>query len=136
MGSVYLSGPMSGYSESQVFNWRYRTTKQLDEMGFDVKDPGFNQEEWWNTEERPDSTYVYQRDKFLLENANIVVANMLDIKEQDHIGVWWELGIADTQDKLIIIVTKDQKIINHPFVKSRAIVFGNFDEVLDFLTTL
>lgn len=134
--NVYLSGPMSGYGQQQVFNWRYRTTKQLDEMGIMVNDPGFEQEVYWEVNDKPSPVPLYRRDYYLLANSSVVIANMLNIKEQDHIGVWWELGIADAQDKLIIIITDNKKIIDHPFVKARAVVFPDFDKCYDFLATL
>lgn len=145
MFTVYLVGSISGQSYDEVVTSITYRAKKLANAGYFVIHPMLGKEYLRNELEfkakdfrHPVSTNhaIYNRDRWCVEQADIILADLTNSNGRVSIGSMFELAWAEDSKKHIILVMDKENVHQHAFVLEAAdIIFETVDEALDYLTT-
>jgi len=143
---IYLAGPISGRGYDEVVGLYVEKSKIFNGLGYDVlcpmtgktylrnelqfKSQGYN---------NPVSTNhaIFERDKWMVSNCDIVLADLSNSGERVSIGTMMELAWASILGKHTILVLPEENVHNHAFVlEAGDIIFNAFDEAKKYLTDL
>lgn len=144
---VYLSGPISGRSYKEAFDFFHSFEDTLRKMGYDVlnpmsaKGPLTNETkllaEGYNDKPVATPHAIFNRDKWMVSNADVVFCNLYDAKHDVSIGSVMELAWASLLGKHIILVVGDNNIHRHAFVTEAAdIIFKTPVDAVEYLKIL
>jgi nucleoside 2-deoxyribosyltransferase len=143
---VYIAGPISGLSYEQVNKHLEETSRMLRGYGYDVLSP-MSAKEHLRTElefkshgytGNPISTNhaIFERDQFMVLNADIVFADLTHGHDRVSIGTMYELAWASLMHKHTVVVMNETNIHQHAFVLEAAdIVFEDWQEAMKYLKT-
>lgn len=136
MKTVYLAGNIAGLHYDTVTFWRAEVATALVERGFIVLDPmrglerlegtvlGFTHESEGIT-----ANAIFTRDTQDVKNCDIVFAYITNVS----IGTAFELGLAWSLKKKIVVVTS-QQLITHPFLtESSNYISTNLHEAVEYI---
>lgn len=141
---IYLAGPISGLSYDEVVNRIEEITEQLSHHIILSPMTG---KEYLRTElslkshdySNPISTNhaIFNRDMWMVEQSDIVFADLTLGKDRVSIGTVMELAWASILRKHIIVIMNDKNIHYHAFVIEAAdIIFDNLNDALIYLKKL
>lgn len=143
---VYLAGFMSGEKLRECTTWRKIIRKKfkyydIDEEGNDVSFPisfldPFNGKEFESIDKKGLTSHIPKNaiimgDYLSVQKADIIVAN-LDTFGSDRplTGTQWELAWAWQMKKPIILITKDENFIKHPFTSQASWILSDIQDLL------
>lgn len=139
---VYLTGPITGHSDKEIENWRTTVARQLESLA-EVVDPAaysYDNSLTFRTGETPEGAvtrlhhgqFVIERNKKLICDSDVVLANFLGASERASIGSIGELFWANAFDKPIIIIREKQgNVHDHAMVNAiAAIICSSLDEAV------
>ena len=143
---IYLAGPISGQSFDGVIDSINDRKKPLIEMGYEVLHPmmgkghlrtelSFKKKDY----RHPVSTNhaIFERDKWMVQQADIVFANLLPANGVVSIGTMFELAWASHTGKHTVVVLEEGNIHEHAFVFEAAdILFTSLHDALSYLENL
>jgi nucleoside 2-deoxyribosyltransferase len=139
---IYLAGKFNFSTKEDIFNWRENATHYLEDS-YIINDPArLIEETHFNNNDvfiEPSDEFsakeIFSSDLYLLNKSNIVLCH-LD-KGINTLGVWWEIGYAYSQNKLIVLSgNKWEDYYNHPFIIQSCIRFSALNEALGYLNCL
>lgn len=147
MSTVYLAGPISGKSYEEIVSRYAEKTNLLEQMGYMVlcpmtgKDYLRNEIEFRSEgyEQHPVSTShaIFERDRWMVSQSDIVLADLSNSGDRISIGTMMELAWAALQNKHTILVMHSTNIHAHAFVyEASDIIFETLDEALEYLSKL
>ena len=127
MAIVYLAGPIrDGDWAISDRNWRILVRKMFDRQFIKCIDPtdgkyiDENGNCRFNASEKLASDCpekIYQLDIEAIAKSDYILVNFLQVSGYVPIGSLCEIGIGMAQKHSIVIATKRQQIIQHPFIK-------------------
>ena len=139
---IYCAGPISYCSYDEATLWRDNVKQMLSDK-FEILSP-MRGKEWLKNENsispvgydnRPisSSEEIFCRDTGDVQSCNIILVNFLD-SQQISAGTMFEIGMAWTLKKEIIIVLEDGNIHNHIFVHQPATkVFNTINDAILYI---
>lgn len=141
---VYLVGPISGCSYEEASNWRETATRLIESRGHSVFNPmagkdclksedniAFSYEDHLMLK----STHIFQADLHRIKHSDVLFCNLQNLKGYS-IGSFFEIGYGYAMNKVIIIVTDDKTIAEHPFIKNSSFVVYSIEEGIKILEVL
>lgn len=121
---VYLAGQISGTHIKECVAWRIKIREYYSRKDWPITflDPLNGKEFAEITEDGLKSDIpaeaIFDRDKMSVQAADIVVINLENYdKSREPFGSHCELAWAGLLGKPIILITKEQKYIQHPFIQ-------------------
>ena len=147
MFTVYLVGPITGMTFEEVnenIQWRKCV---LEGMGYTVIHP-FMGKGYLRTEPgklkpsgftQPASTdhAIFHRDRWMVEQADILLADLTPGKDKVSIGSMFELAWASLLRKNVVVVLPEENVHVHAFVKEAAtVLFPTLDDAFEYLQKL
>lgn len=144
---IYLAGPISGLGYLEVVTAYQKKTEKLQAMGYEVLCPMTGKSYLRNElefkdhgqEAFPVSTNhaIFERDKWLVGNCDIVLADLTQAHERVSIGTVMELAWASLLGKHTLVVLPKTNIHHHAFILEAAdIVFETGSEAEQYLEDL
>lgn len=145
---VYLAGPIAGQTGEKLLNSIAEKAAILTDIGYLVYQPMVGKSHIIpHTETYKSNGYeqfavatnhsIFARDKWMVTQADIIVADLSTSGDRVSIGTMMEIAWANLQGKLVIVVLPDGNIHNHLFVLEAAThIFKNMDQVYDYLKEL
>ena len=144
---IYISGPISGLSYEEASEHFIEYKQILTDLGYEVLNPFTGKEYLRNDielraggyEDRPISTNhaIFGRDRWMVEQSDIVVCNLLKGKYRASIGSMFELAWASDKNKHVVVILDKDNVHNHAFVLEAAdIIFVTEEEALHYLEKL
>lgn len=141
---IYLAGPISGKGYDEVVTQYKEKTKYLKEWGYDVLCPMTGKSYLRNEVEFRSAGYdqfpvssnhaIFERDKWMVSNCDIVLADLSNSGERVSIGTMMELAWASMLGKHTIIILPKENIHRHAFVlESGDIIFETIEEANKYL---
>jgi nucleoside 2-deoxyribosyltransferase len=142
---IYLAGPISGKTGPEVVDYFKSMSETLKGIGFDVASPmtgkdsmrtelKFKAEGYGNPVSSNHA--IFERDKWMVQNSNIILCNLSTATERVSIGSMYELAWASYLGKHTIVVMGKENIHRHAFVLEAAdVVFETMEEALEYLKT-
>ena len=120
---IYLAGQISGTHIKECVEWRIKIREHYmrKDWPLDFLDPLNGKEFAEITEDGLKSDVpaeaIFDRDKMSVQLADLVIVNLEQYdKTREPFGSHCELAWAGLLGKPIILITKEQKYIQHPFV--------------------
>jgi nucleoside 2-deoxyribosyltransferase len=139
---VYLTGPITGHSDKEIENWRTAMARRLKPIA-EVVDPAaysYDSAQTFRMGETPDAAvtrlhhgqFVIERNKKLICDSDVVLANFLGAGARASIGSVGELFWANAFGKPIVLVREAQgNVHDHAMVNAIAsIVCTSLDEAV------
>jgi nucleoside 2-deoxyribosyltransferase len=148
MIEVYLAGRMTGKTVEEAMKWRREIVQHFGEDHYvHIHNPCYMLEEAMKKgeildEKGPEGHHYfngaasYQRDIWMLDRCDVVVANL---KKDDwqSLGTVFELGYAKAMNKLIIVIAEPEDFASrHIFIRSACTVVGSVAEAIIHLENL
>lgn len=144
---IYTAGPMAGLSYDQIMERYQSQTKILRALGYHVICPMTGKSFLNNVEEFKGVGYndhplatdhaIKTRDRWMVGQVDIVLADFTLGKERVSIGTCMELAWADELHKHVVVVMEEDNIHQHCFITECAsIVYPNIDDAYKYLETL
>lgn len=139
MKTIYIAGPMLGYTWEQACMWRRPLQQALEAVGFTSIHPG-DTGDWkpgetlWFKDEGKLNTHGI--DALLVSGADMLLAN-LSYADRPSVGSIMEIAWAWTLGKPVIIVRGEAEWTRHPFITGSALAWlDSLDEVPETLEML
>ncbi|MDP8996459.1 MAG: nucleoside 2-deoxyribosyltransferase domain-containing protein [Pseudomonadota bacterium] len=141
---VYLSGPITGHNDRGIFDWRTHVKAHFPEIQFlDPADTAIDTSEEYlrRLTDRDElellrfGKNVVTRNKILIQQADLLFANVLQTGAHTSIGTVGEIFLANAYDKPIIIL-RDQvgNVHNHAMLNAIAAkIVHTMDEAIGSL---
>lgn len=149
--TIYLAGGISNSDNNYDRNWRVDVTRELS-LNFSssnvrvispMNGKRLTAKDIWkmygfNT--TPNA--ILHQDLYSVQSSDIVLMNLKTFDEgHPSIGTFSEMGIAIAEHKLLIVVSENPTVVNHPFVQAGATrIVSNLQDGVDYtiglLTTL
>jgi len=141
---VYCCYPISGMSYDDVITYYSNVKQELSSFGYKVFNPMTGKESLRNELEFRAHGYtdipvatnhaILRRDRWMVNQSDIVFANFLDAKKRVSIGSVMELAMAYNYNKHTIVCMDEENIHQHAFVLECAdVVFKTYDEAINYL---
>jgi nucleoside 2-deoxyribosyltransferase len=143
---IYIAHQISGLSGEEVISYFTAVKKDLEKLGYQVFSP-MTGKGYFRTETKfkehgyeglPISTNhaIYERDKWMIGQADVVFANLLNM-ESVSIGCVMELAWASLLGKHTIVAMEKDNLHRHAFVMEAGdIIFEDFWSAFDYLEKL
>ena len=143
---IYLVGPISGQSYDAVTDNIHDIKSKLSKE-FQILHPMMGKE-YLRTELRfksvgydehaPSTNHaIFERDKWMVNRADIILANLLPSGDIASIGSCMELAWAALLGKLTIVVMQEDNIHQHSFVLEAAdVVFPTMYDAIEYLNKI
>lgn len=143
---IYLAGSISGLEYDEVVNRYKGLSVLLKTYGYETLCP-MTGKTYLRTETKlkaggynyPVSTNhaIFERDKWMVGQCDIVLADLSNSGERVSIGTMMELAWASMLGKHTIIILPEENIHNHAFVlESGDVIFRTTEETLNYLKDL
>jgi nucleoside 2-deoxyribosyltransferase len=145
---IYIAGAISGQSTHGVFTYFKQTAYLLQGLGYIVyspligKDKLFRNEvefkaEGYDSNPRITNHAIIERDRWMVQQSDILYCNLTMSKEIVSIGSMMELAWAHHLGKHTIVVMQADNIHRHAFVIEAAdVIFETEREGLEYLREL
>lgn len=146
---VYLAGPISGKSFDEVVGRYNEKRMYLEDFGYEVLSPmtakgGLrNIQDFGSTQEHyPASPFatnhaIFARDKWMVAQADIVIADLSNSGDRISIGTMMEIAWANYLNKQIVLIMGTDNLHYHAFVLEAAtIILPTWDDARDYLKAL
>lgn len=143
---IYLAGPISGQSYEDVVDYYRIASMYFNDIGYTVFHPmtgkgHLRTELKFKAEGYGDpiasNHAILRRDKWMVRQADIILANLLPANGTVSIGTITEMAWANLLGKHVIVVMEDGNIHQHAFVKELAdIIFSTYKEAEQYLGNL
>jgi nucleoside 2-deoxyribosyltransferase len=144
---IYLAGPISGKSYSEVVDLYKDKSAILRSMGYKVLCPMTGKTHLRNELEfrahgldsHPVSTNhaIFERDKWMVSTADLILADLSNSEDRVSIGTMMELAWASMLGKHSIVVMPEKNVHRHAFVLEAAdLVFTNIFQAYGYLEEL
>lgn len=145
---VYLAGSITGLSYDEVVNYFLGAKQVLEMMGYEVFHPmtakGYlrNEIEFkaksYGTHSPISSNHgIVERDRWMVENSDILLINLLNSGDRVSIGSMFELAWGHQLGKHTIVMMPDDNIHQHAFVLEGAdVVLTTLEDALEYLGKL
>lgn len=143
---VYLAGSISGRSYDSIVTDYREKANYLEKLGYETFCPmtgkGYLRNEIKlkaHDYTHPASTNhaIYNRDKWMVQTVDIVLADLSHSKETVSIGTMMEIAWASMLGKHVVTVMPKGNIHNHAFVyEASDIVFETLKEALLYLADI
>jgi nucleoside 2-deoxyribosyltransferase len=143
---IYLVGPLTGLSYTEAFENIEKRKSRLEKAGYTVIHPLLGKEYLKDEKllkaggySQPLSTNhaIFSRDKWMVQSADIVLADLTPGRSKVSVGSMFELAWASYLHKHVIVVMDEANIHNHAFVKeSASSIFDNLNVALEYLEKL
>jgi len=78
---------------------------------------------------------VFQRDIAMIDSCDIILANFAHLNTASK-GTMFELGYGYALEKMMIVVSTQPSITEHPFIKIPCIQYPAIDDAIAFIKTL
>ena len=137
---IYLAYPISGVKMEEILSY-YESMKKALSPYYEVLTPFLD--EVRNSDKYRENFYmmptatnhaIYERDKFLVQQADIVYANLVNATERVSIGAVMELAWGSLLGKHTIVAMHKENIHRHAFIMETAdIVFDFHVDALQYL---
>ena len=145
MFKIYCCKPISGRTAEEVFEYYEEMERTLSDYGYKVlsplhgKDVLRTEKEFRATDYRhPVATNhaIFERDRWMVKQADVVYANMLDTK-MVSIGSMMEMAWAFDSGKHVVLAIEPGNIHQHAFVLEAAhVVWESEESALAYLKSL
>jgi len=129
---VYLSGGIYANDKEATESWRNEATKELQSVGIEIITPcrrrAIYDPSIFTTAE------IVTRDKQDINNADLILIN--GNFEDDHLGIgtWCEMEYAYSLSKPIVIVSRDLRVLRHPWTQHYAVkFFSTIKDACDYI---
>jgi hypothetical protein len=145
---VYLTGPITGHSNKEIENWRTTMARQLKPIA-EVIDPAayaYDSAQTFRIGEAADAAvkrlhhgqFVIERNKKLICDSDVVLANFLGAGARASIGSVGELFWADAFGKPIVLVREAAgNVHDHAMLNALAsVVCASLDEAVQAIGEL
>lgn len=126
---VYLSGAIYATNSIATIGWRNRAKELLTADTIDpcrgraVYDP-----KKYTTKE------LVSRDKLDIRNSDILLVWGNPLEDHLSIGTWMECEFAYEHNRPIVMVSTDQRVLNHPWINEySAKIFSTIEEACDYI---
>lgn len=144
---IYLAGPITGKSYDEVVSMYREKTKVLSGLGYDVLCPMTGKEYLRNEvefkahgfDQSPISTNhaIFERDKWMVERADIILADLSNSGNRVSIGAVMELAWASITGTHSIVILPEDNIHQHAFVlEAGDIIFETLEDAMKYLKIL
>ncbi len=144
---IYLAGPISGKGYDEVVNNYKSEADTLSLFGYEVLCPmtgkAYLRNELVLREKGYDNVPVatnhaiFERDKWMVSNCDVVLANLSNSGDRISIGTMMELAWASILGKHTVIILPKDNVHRHAFVlESGDIIFETETEALNYLESL
>jgi nucleoside 2-deoxyribosyltransferase len=144
---IYLAGPISGKSYDEVVDLYRGKAELLRHYGYDVLCPMTGKTHLRNEldlkayglNDHPTSTNhgIFERDKWMVSNCDIVLADLSNAESRISIGTMMELAWAAAYGKHSVVVMQADNIHQHAFVLEAAdMVFPDIEQAVAYLAEL
>jgi nucleoside 2-deoxyribosyltransferase len=141
---IYLAGPISGLSYDEVVNKYKEKSSYLKDMGYEILCPMTGKTYLRNEIKLkaegitgcPVSTNhaIFERDKWMVSNCDIILADLSNSGDRVSIGTVMELAWASMIGKHSVVVLPENNIHRHCFVlEAGDIIFTTLDEAYNYL---
>lgn len=143
--TVYLAGPIRGYTEAEAKSWRHDTARRLRDLGIRVLDPlrsepkalsevygaTYDEQLWGH------ATHIKTKNRFDVLNADIVLAYLPEHPDDPRVislGTVMEIGWAEQAGKTVFVVAEDEYTRQHPLLPG--IVLGDLEDAVTMIADL
>lgn len=144
---IYLAGPISGKSYDEVVTLYKEKIEIFTKMGYEILCPMTGKSYLRNELEFKEHGYnnfpvstnhaIFERDKWMVQNSDIILADLSNCGERISIGTMMELAWASFLGKHTIIILPKENIHRHAFVlESGDIIFETLEESIEYLKLL
>jgi nucleoside 2-deoxyribosyltransferase len=145
---VYLAGPIAGQTGEAVNSSIAEKSAILADFGYLVYHPMVGKEKLINSNDihiaqgydfNPiaNNHAIFSRDKWMVMQADIVLADLAHAGGRVSIGTMMEIAWANLMGKQVIVIMPFGNIHDHLFVREAAtIIFGDIEEAYDYLKEL
>ncbi|HBD93671.1 MAG TPA: hypothetical protein DC057_05825 [Spirochaetia bacterium] len=144
---IYLAGSISGLGYDEVVNSYKRKANILGISGYEILCPMTGKTYLRNEIEFKATGYknfpvstnhaIFERDKWMVQNCDIILADLSNSGERVSIGTMMELAWASLLGKHSIVILPKDNIHNHAFVlESADIIFETEFEAFKYLDDL
>jgi nucleoside 2-deoxyribosyltransferase len=143
---IYLAGPISGREYNEIIGRYAAKISLLSDMGYDVYCPMTGRQYMRNDIKLKASGTgnplsinhaIVERDRWMVSNVDIVLADLTNSGERVSIGTLFELAWASLLGKHTIIIIPKENIHRHAFVlESGDIIFDAEEDAYDYLKDL
>lgn len=129
---VYLSGPIYLDDKEATEGWRKQARKFFEYACVSVIDPCRSKATY-------DSKYftvneILFRDLKDVDVADVILVNFLLKEDKLPIGTVAEIMYAWTKQKPVVIVSRDPRIVEHPWIRALSVkIFSTLDEAMDYV---
>jgi nucleoside 2-deoxyribosyltransferase len=140
---IYLAGPISGKSYDEVVYLYKEKTHFLESLGYEVLCPMTGKTYLRNETKLKESDYnypvstnhaIFERDKWMVSNCDIILADLSNSGDRVSIGTMMELAWASLLGKHSLIILPKENIHRHAFVlESGDIIFETLEEANKYL---
>ena len=144
--TIYVAGSISGMSYEEAQDYFKTTSHILTNMGYDVLSPMIGKTHLRTEIKLREKDYthpvstnhaIFGRDKWMVEQSDIVLCNLSNSGDRVSIGSMMELAWASMLNKHVIVIMQKDNIHRHAFVLEAAdIVFTSLNEGLEYLSNL
>jgi nucleoside 2-deoxyribosyltransferase len=143
---IYLAGPISGKGYDEVVSKYQDKAAALEHAGYEVLCPMTGKQYLRNEIEfkshgfdHPVSTNhaIFERDKWMVSNCDIVLADLSNSGDRVSIGTVMELAWASLLGKHTVVIIPEDNIHRHAFVlEASDIIFTTMDAAYSYLQDL
>jgi len=142
----YLAGPIENVTVEEASNWR-NDLKQYFKGLIVLHDPMYaelvavrnakasGKECDKSVEFLLKSDSIFGRDLMMINNSNFLLVNMIGMPHT-AIGTIFEIGYAHAKGKTIIVISDEEKVKEHPFIKCACVVFSNMRDARKYLVAI
>jgi nucleoside 2-deoxyribosyltransferase len=143
---IYLAGSISGLGYEEVVGRYKEKSDFLKSIGYEILCPMTGKTYLRNEIELKAGGYgfpvstnhaIFERDKWMVSNSDIILADLSNSGERVSIGTMMELAWASMLGKHTIIVLPEKNIHRHAFVlEAGDIIFETLEEAYKYLEDL
>ena len=128
---VYLAGTIIGKKMKECLEWRMKIRQHYSMMGWNIAwlDPLNSSHEIGSIssdglKSSIPSQGIFDRDFLSIQNSDIIVANLDSFGEsRPPVGTISEIALAWHMMKPIIVISREEHYVEHPFIKKFASLF-------------
>lgn len=146
LSKIYCCHPISGLSADEVFDYYIDVQKRLSSC-YQVMIPmtgksSLRCEKEFRSEGYKDNPLttnhaIYERDKWMVTQADILYVNLIGATERVSVGTMFEMAWGALLGKYVVLVMESESVHRHAFVLEAAdVIFQSGQEAEDYLITL
>lgn len=143
----YLAGPIENQTINQACSWRVAASERfLGLVHFYNPMSGKENVASGRTKIRPDTyepslanltnpSAIFGRDLAMINDADFLLVCSLRERVFSK-GTMFEIGYAYAKDKLIVLVSKEPGIVEHPFLVRSCVIYPTLEDAYEFIESL